>query len=58
MSLNKRGKEKLPLLTRFVCQNTIHPYRLDHVKFGAELGRKQGIADVKEPSTKQMSEDE
>lgn len=36
-------------LTCFICQNTIHPDRLDNIKFGAELRREQLITYVKEP---------
>ena len=46
------------LLTCFICQDIIHPNRLDHVEFRAELGRKQRITNVKEPCEKYVSEDE
>ena len=46
------------LLTSFICQDIIHPNRLDDVEFRAELGREQRITNVKEPWKKYLSEDE
>ena len=45
------------LLTCFICQDIVHPNRLDHIEFRAKLGWKQRVANVKEPWKKYISQD-
>ena len=42
-------RQVMLLLTGFICLDKVNPDRLDDVKLGAELWRKQRITDIKKP---------